>query len=181
MKQVMLDIETLGCEPDAVILSIAAVAFDAFADYQAQGLTLSDVPQLHVLVDLECQSQRSISEDTLTWWGQQPAEIQQRVFADTARVSLESALDQLHSFVWNSSRVWSQGVAFDFSILEHAYRSVGRAYPWNYWQVRDSRTLLDLVSVPRLPVNHDALEDCWGQVLAVQQALHALQVQQLVR
>lgn len=179
----MVDIETLATDPDATILSIAAVKFDPFDDYKERGVTVGDLPTLNLLVDFESQAGRQINENTLTWWSKQDPAICESMFADNLpRVSLEDALNQLHKFLWNSTnRIWCQGTHFDITILEHAYRSIGRGYPWQYYQPRDSRTLLDLVAVDLPPANHDAVQDCYRQIIGVQQALNRLGVTKFIR
>lgn len=173
---IMLDIETISTQPQAVIVSVACVRFDAFADYQSQGQRLADFPSLHLLVDPSSQPQRHVSEDTLNWWSQQSPEVQESIFGTTQpRVSLDQALDQLHGFVWNQCRrLWCQGPNFDIGILENAYQERQKTPPWDYWRIRDARTIRDLVDMPRAIPTHDALRDCWDQILEVQRALRRL-------
>jgi 3' exoribonuclease, RNase T-like len=178
----MVDLETLATQPDAVILSIAAVKFDPWDDYAARGVGVSELPQLNLLLDIDTQTDRVVDPGTVDWWSKQDPVVQDSIFGDHPRVSLTDALDQLHRFLWNSSnRIWAQGTHFDIAILEHAFRSQKRAYPWQYWQARDSRTLLDLVSVPLPAATHDAVSDCYRQIVGVQKALAALSVTGFVR
>ena len=67
---------------------------------------------------------------------------------------------------------WCQGPLFDYAILQDFYAQMKTPVPWNYWQIRDSRTLFALV--PRDPNEkrtglHNALEDCYFQARKVQQ------------
>ena len=64
----MIDLETLGSTPDSVILSIAAVKFDPFDDYQDRGITPDQLPTLNILVDIDSQTDRRIDESTVAWW-----------------------------------------------------------------------------------------------------------------
>ena len=179
---IMIDLETLGTTPDSVIVSIAAVKFDPFEDYQERGVTSDQLPTLNILVDIDGQTDRRIDDNTVTWWSQQDPLIQETVFSPIGRVSFADALDQLHRFIWNTGgRVWAQGTQFDIAMLEHAYRSINKAYPWQYSQARDSRTLLDLVAVNLPKATHDAVADCWRQIIGVQQALATLGIQRFVR
>lgn len=178
----MIDLETMSATPDAVILQIAAVKFDPFDDYLERGIGASELLQLNLLVDVDSQTGRNINESTMQWWAQQDPQIQDRVFAAQGRVAFADAMQQTHRFIWNSSgRIWAQGTSFDISILEHAYRSLDQPYPWSYWQARDSRTLLDLVAVDLPPATHDAVEDCFRQIVGVQKALRRLSVTRFVR
>ena len=48
--------------------------------------------------------------------------------------------------------------------------------PWNFWQVRDTRTLFDIGINPHRPpvLAHHALEDAWNQAVGVQNVLRTL-------
>ena len=59
-------------------------------------------------------------------------------------------------------------------ILENLYRQMKQPIPWNFWQVRDSRTLFSMMPVdPRKAIQtdaHNALADCYYQAKCVQQS-----------
>ena len=60
----MIDLETLGVEPDSVIMTLGAVKFDPFSDTEPH-------TPLYLRVDVEEQSEkynRTIDENTLAWW-----------------------------------------------------------------------------------------------------------------
>jgi hypothetical protein len=168
---VMFDLETLDTKPSAVILSLGAVKFDP----RQKGLD-PDAERLSLRLEIDPQSAmgRTISDDTIAWWATQSKEAQEAAFSDVNRVTVEDAIDQFHKFVWNSERVWSQG-SFDVNIIEHLYTSIGKPYAWQYWQVRDSRTLFDFVDgqLDRTK-HHDAVEDAIAQAEAVQRALRKI-------
>ena len=74
---------------------------------------------------------------------------------------------------------WCQGPLFDYAILQNFYAQMNVPVPWNYWQIRDSRTLFSLV--PRDPKEkrtglHNALEDCYFQAKKVQKVFHELDI-----
>ena len=67
----------------------------------------------------------------------------------------------------------------DYALLQNLYAQMNVAVPWNYWQIRDSRTLFSLV--PRDPNEkrtglHNALEDCYFQAKKVQKVFHELDI-----
>jgi hypothetical protein len=167
----MFDLETLDVKPSAVILSLGAVKFDP----RQQGID-PNAERLSLRIDIDSQSTigRTISEDTIAWWATQSKEAQDAAFGEHDRVSLEEAIEQFHKFVWNSERVWSQG-SFDVNIMEHLYTNLGKPYAWQYWQVRDSRTLFDFVdgAMDRTK-HHNAVEDAIAQAEAVQRALRKI-------
>lgn len=177
-NNVMLDCETLATSNDAVILSIAAVCFDPFQiDYNPE-----DWPTLDILVETDIsQVDRHIDPKTVSWWGNQEKRVIDRVFSPDNRLPLSKALDEVTKFTRGKSRLWAQGITFDFGILENAYKSLDKSYPWEYWKLRDSRTILDLVSVDQPPVTHDAAEDVRRQASGVIQALNKLGVKYFIR
>lgn len=167
----MFDLETLDTKPSAVILSLGAVKFDP----RQKGID-PDAERLSMRLEIDPQTSmgRTVSDDTIAWWATQSKEAQEAAFGDANRVSVEDAIEQFHKFVWNSERVWSQG-SFDVNIMEHLYTSIGKPYAWQYWQVRDSRTLFDFVdgALDRTK-HHDAVEDAMAQAEAVQRALRKI-------
>ena len=168
MRWVMFDLETLATSADTAILTLGAVIFDPASDQ------IFDQLMIKFDVDQQLAMGRVYSESTLEWWGKQSAEMQAIAFSSDNRVSVEQAVDQFHRFVWNNDRIWSQG-SFDVNIMEHLYHQLGRPVPWQYWQVRDSRTLFDLIdgALDRSK-HHDALEDALAQAQAVQRALRKI-------
>jgi hypothetical protein len=166
----MIDLETLDVQPTAAILTIGAVKFNPKIT-----TSVDDLREKTLLLRLDLDAQFELgftySDDTINWWADQPKEVKDAAFYGD-RISLQDGLDKLHSFVWNSDRFWSQG-SFDYVILEHLYRKMQRTPAWNYWQVRDSRTLFDFIdgNLNRKTGHHDAAEDAVQQAVAVQRAL----------
>ncbi len=69
-------------------------------------------------------------------------------------------------------KVWAQGICFDIGMLEHMSYQFGHPIPWQFYQVEDSRTLINRMPVdPRKSFTfdaHNALEDARWQAKAVQ-------------
>ena len=61
-------------------------------------------------------------------------------------------------------------------ICERLFRQIGKAIPWSFWEVRDTRTLFDLGIDPNRPpvLKHHALEDAWNQAVGVQNVFRTL-------
>lgn len=171
---VMIDLETLDVLPSASILTIGAVKFDPFGD----DINEPDCEKLYLKVDLDsCDKlELTVSQDTLAWWAQQSKEAQDEAFSTDGRIDISDAINQLYKFCWGAKRVWSHGAGFDIIILEHVFRKVGKAVPWRFWEVRDTRTLFDLGIDPNRPpvLKHHALEDAWNQAVGVQNIFRTL-------
>ena len=169
----MIDLEGLATGPDTTILTIAAQAFDPFGDgYYDQ--------HYYARVTLESQENRAIDDGTIAWWATQPEHAREEAFDEQDRIPLDQALDELGRLIWHSTLIWSQGPTYDMNILEHAYKSYGKALPWKYYMVRDSRTVFSLwPEQPIPPTSHHALEDCRRQIGMLQNTLKYLKVKEL--
>jgi hypothetical protein len=171
---IMIDLETLDVLPTASVLTIGAVRFDPFGD----DVNDPDCDKFYVKVDLDSCDRYgcTVSQDTVEWWAKQSQAAQDEAFSPEGRVPIESAMDQLYKFCWGGKRVWSHGAGFDVIILEHLFRKVGKAIPWSFWEVRDTRTLFDLGIDPKRPpvLKHHALEDAWNQAVGVQNVFKTL-------
>ena len=169
----MIDLEGLATGPDTTILTIAAQAFDPFGSGYYDR-------HYYTRVTLESQENRVIDDGTIAWWATQPEHAREEAFGEQDRIPLDQALDELGRLIWHSQLIWSQGPTYDMNILEHAYKSYGKALPWKYYQVRDSRTVFSLwPEQPIPPTSHHALEDCRRQIGMLQNTLKYLNVKEL--
>jgi exodeoxyribonuclease VIII len=173
MADLMIDLEGLGTGPDTTILTIAAQSFDPLSSgYYDQ--------KYYARITLESQENRSIQQGTIDWWATQPAAARNEAFNEEGRIPLDQALDELGKLIWQSKRVWAQGPTYDMNILEHAYKSYDKPIPWQYYSVRDSRTVFGLwPNLPKPPTSHHALEDCRRQIILLQETLKYLKVKEL--
>lgn len=166
----MLDIETLSAEQNAIILNIGAIGFNPFTD---------DVYTQHAFysrIDLESQPTRHESEETLTWWSKQHKDAREEAFGKDNRMPLNLALGELSKLVRKSNHVWSQGIGFDIPILENAYNDYGYSHPWQFWNVLDCRTIIKMNPEKKLGNSHHALEDCINQINILQDTIKRLKI-----
>jgi hypothetical protein len=167
----MIDIETLSTKPNAVILNIGAIGFDPFTN------SVYDQHVVYHRVSTDDQDNRDIDDDTVAWWSQQGEEAQVEAFSEDNRVPLEEALDDLSQLVRKCGRIWANGISFDMTILEDAYKGYNKALPWKYYRVLDARTLYKLCpNAGRLGNDHHALADCVNQVTLLQKCIKQLDV-----
>lgn len=170
MTHIMLDIETLGTRPGAVILSVAFVRFSDEA-HTTLNLDVAEQEALGLIKDV----------GTLQWWGTQSPEAWLAATANP--VPVRAALEHLSAWLqWaapaGDALIWCHGATFDCPLLEHLYRAAGLPVPWAFWAVRDTRTLYDLAGVNvkdfAVPPPHVALNDAIGQTRAANAALQIL-------
>ena len=162
----MIDLETLSTNPDAVILTVGGVKFNPYNSVEpSQGM------YFRVDVDSQTAMDREVMQDTLEWWAKQPKEISEEALGDKDRISLEDMVKTINKWSVGVDVFWCQGPLFDYAILQNFYKQLGHPVPWQYWQIRDSRTLFSLL--PRDPNEkrealHNALADCYFQAKKVQ-------------
>ncbi|EES5071068.1 exonuclease [Escherichia coli] len=134
----MIDLETMGKNPDAPIASIGAVFFDPQTGEQG--------PEFSKIIDMgTCGGTVDIS--TIEWWLKQSREAQSAILTD--EIPLDDALLQLREFIDENSgeffvQVWGNGANFDNVILRRSYERQEIPCPWRYTNDRDVRTIVAL-------------------------------------
>ncbi|HIB2609191.1 TPA: 3'-5' exoribonuclease domain-containing protein, partial [Escherichia coli] len=134
----MIDLETMGKNPDAPIISIGAIFFDPQTGEMG--------PEFSKTIDLETAG-GVIDRDTIKWWLKQSREAQSAILTD--EIPLDDALLQLREFIDENSgeffvQVWGNGATFDNVILRRSYERQGIPCPWRYTNDRDVRTMVAL-------------------------------------
>lgn len=184
MNDLMIDIETAGSRSGSAILTIAAVWFDAQAEPSDMPTQFSDGDPaiLYERVELQSCLDNGLVVDaaTLNWWMNQAPSAREEAFTHTSRVTLPWMVDRLiYHFTPGQrqcGRVWSHGASFDIPIVEAAIRAIPRNIPWEYWNIRDTRTLYEVAEIdrtkPALP--HHAVFDAFAQIHDVQRAYRKL-------
>ncbi len=163
-KHTMVDLETLGVDPDSVVLTLGAVIFDPFSD------VIFDQLYLRIDIDEQTTRGRKIDNNTVEWWAKQDVSVMEDTFSENDRISMNDAMDKFCKFFWGSDKIWSHGSSFDIIIIENLLKQLGKSKPWDYWQIRDTRTLFDLGVNPNMPTSnkHNALADAVRQAIGVQ-------------
>ncbi|HDX9838487.1 TPA: 3'-5' exoribonuclease [Escherichia coli] len=158
----MIDLETMGKNPDAPIISIGAIFFDPQTGDMG--------PEFSKTIDLETAG-GVIDRDTIKWWLKQSREAQSAIMTD--EIPLDDALLQLREFIDENSgeffvQVWGNGANFDNTILRRSYERQGIPCPWRYYNDRDVRTIVELgkaidfdarTAIPFDGERHNALDD----------------------
>ena len=165
MIHAMIDLETLSTNPNAVILTLGAVKFDPYT-------VMKPYDDLYFRVDVDSQTEmgRDVMQDTLDWWSRQPKEISEEALSDDDRLPLNDMVKAINKWSVGVDVFWCQGPLFDYAILQDIYTQLGHPQPWQYWQIRDSRTLFSLVprDNEKREGHHNALQDCIFQAKKVQ-------------
>ncbi|WP_230905449.1 exonuclease, partial [Escherichia coli] len=166
----MIDLETMGKNPDAPVISIGAIFFDPQTGDMG--------PEFSKTIDLETAG-GVIDRNTIKWWLKQSREAQSAIMTD--EIPLDDALLQLREFIDENSgeffvQVWGNGANFDNTILRRSYERQGIPCPWRYYNDRDVRTIVELgkaidfdarTAIPFEGVPHNALDDARHQAKQV--------------
>ncbi|ENH6818247.1 3'-5' exoribonuclease [Escherichia coli] len=156
-----VDLETMGKNPDAPIISIGAIFFDPQTGDMG--------PEFSKTIDIDTAG-GVIDRDTIKWWLKQSREAQSAILTD--EIPLDDAL-QLREFIDENSggffvQVWGNGASFDNVILRRSYVRQEIPCPWRYHNDRDVRTIVELgkaidfdarTAIPFEGERHNALDD----------------------
>ncbi|EOK2060121.1 3'-5' exoribonuclease [Escherichia coli] len=134
----MIDLETMGKNPDAPINALAGKFFDPATGEMG--------PEFSKTIDLETAG-GVIDRDTIKWWLKQSREAQSAILTD--EIPLDDALLQLREFIDENSgeffvQVWGNGANFNNVILRRSYERQEIPCPWRYTNDRDVRTIVAL-------------------------------------
>ncbi|HGW6617781.1 TPA: 3'-5' exoribonuclease [Escherichia coli] len=157
-----VDLETMGKNPDAPIISIGAIFFDPQTGDMG--------PEFSKTIDIDTAG-GVIDRDTIKWWLKQSREAQSAILTD--EIPLDDALLQLREFIDENSggffvQVWGNGASFDNVILRRSYVRQEIPCPWRYHNDRDVRTIVELgkaidfdarTAIPFEGERHNALDD----------------------
>jgi DNA polymerase III epsilon subunit-like protein len=172
--EIMVDLETLGVRPGCAIIAIAACVMDK--------KRMGD-PAHQFYQNVKPLTDRGFHSDptTIAWWEKQDAKA--RDILEHDQIPISSALAAFH--VWAEKypeprRFWACGPHFDFSIYAEACRLVDVTPAFKFYDVRDTRTALDMAGISKkdademIPddvrktiVPHHALSDCIQQTYHV--------------
>ncbi len=166
---IMVDIETMGNGPEAPILSIGAVAFDAMGIHKEfyTPCTLESAVDSGAVMDAS----------TVMWWLRQDAAARAALEdGEDAGVGLELALRNFTGFLITEGAplqgVWGNGATFDNVIIHRSCKRLSLA-SWPFWLDRCYRTVKQAyqsVKMERVGTHHNALDD------AKSQALHLIEI-----
>lgn len=155
MNNIMLDLETMGTGPDAAIISIGAVRFDA---------DITD--RFYKIVSLKSSVDAGLRMDpeTVLWWMRRSEEA--RAEFDEDATTLFDALMAFAEWAGKGAIVWGNGSDFDNVILASAYRLMKIPAPWIFWNNRCYRTVKALhpeIALERTGTYHRAVDDAESQ------------------
>ena len=166
MKDLMIDIETVGNHYNSAIVEIAGVYFDRYTGELGKEIDLY-IDHTNSIMNYDLYS----DEDTLDWWSKQDLIVFNKVFHNPKKMTLLKAVNKFNKFVENDTIVWSHA-SFDPVILKTNIEAVNKMFPFHYRNIRDLRTLVDMSDIDvyskkytdKIIDHHLALSDCKFQI-----------------
>lgn len=166
MRNVMIDLETLGHERKSVILSVGAVEFDLQAGELGR--------RFYKVIHAGSAQALGLTVNAMTaiWWMKQSAEA--RFAVCEGGLPIREVLTDFAAWLPKDPCPWGNSASFDVGMMEDAYRAAGMPVPWKWWGERCYRTVKNLYPHVPLPeatgTHHNALDD------AVFQATHLIAI-----
>jgi len=179
----MIDLETMGTAVNSPVLAIGAVYFEPSTG------ALGD--RFYAAIDPEDAFRYGrVSGGTVKWWMKQPDAAREAVMKGTKTAAEAFGAFEVFCHKHGGAdhvQPWGNGAAFDISILDYAFvRILERAAPWQFWNVRDCRTIKEIASglafVPktaRTGTHHQALDDAVFQAQWVSEMWQVLRGQKI--
>lgn len=171
MTNVMIDLETLGVNNNAMILSIGAAKFDFNAPTQEEAVTdsiymrldITTMPSSHFIMD---------ATTVLYWLSDRMQGARTALFQDEPLPIMTALSGFAQWYGPDPMPTWGNGAAFDNVILHNAYKVMGEEVPWGFHDDRCFRTLKAGVpsevfsKVKAMGTAHQALHDAVWQARA---------------
>ena len=146
----IFDFETLSQDQtNGVVISMAMLnfsetRFDSDISYKFDEL----VEQTHFIkFNVEEQVKtfnRKIDKSTLEWWNKQGDVAKSQLIPNDEDVSISTLYN---FFIVNKSanirKVYTRGNTFDPMILEHIMRQTNNPMPYQWWEIRDTRSIIE--------------------------------------
>ncbi len=149
----IFDFETLSQEQtNGVVLSMAMLNFAESRFVGDIAYTFDELVENTHTIKFNVEEQvkkykRQINKDTLDWWSQQGELAKNQLKPSEDDVSI----DQLYNFFIvnksaNVKKVYTRGNTFDPIFLEYIMRQIHKPMPYDWWEVRDTRSLIEGLS-----------------------------------
>ena len=145
------DFETLSQDPiNGVVLSMAMLSFaESRFTNPEMAYTYDELVSSTHFIKFSVEDQvrnykRKIDKETLEWWNNQPAEAREQLKPSDEDKSIE----ELYSFFivnksTNVRKIYTRGNTFDPIFLTYVMKQCGKPEPYHWWEVRDTRSLID--------------------------------------
>lgn len=169
MLDLMLDLETLSTDSNALVTTISAVQFDKKTGEIGKEF------EIGLRWDEQQSKGASLDVKTIEWWLTQSKDAQKTMMRKR-QVNVNEALQSFNSWIgesfsneFNAVKLWGNGVGFDNTILRSLYKRHDVEFVLPYWCDNDVRTWVSIKGInPREfefeGVKHRGIDDCKHQI-----------------
>lgn len=157
MKQLLIDVETLGIHEEAIVLQFTAMMYtpsDQTEESIEEFINNCSILDLKLSVEDQRRLGRKIDQSTVKWWSEQPTSVQQHVFIPKPDdLTVDEAMNQFDQWLselkFNKKRdtIWQRG-SKDADWLTSLFMTAGWVFeqvPIAWYRVRDLRTAVDVL------------------------------------
>lgn len=174
--EIMLDLETLSTDSNAVVVSISAIEFDRYTGEMLNAF------ERRLNIQQQIEANAVMDSSTVMWWLEQSKEAQNEL----TRLPEHEVIGVLREFTLfckrnNATAIWGNGATFDNVILRNLYHKFNLELPLGFWTDRDVRTLVDLAGIDTRSyefdgVRHRGIDDCKHQIKYCVDAFNKLKI-----
>lgn len=172
----MIDVETIGEDSTAMMISFAAVSFDV------KFPSKKDVFYRNINLDSykSYGNQFTLDHSCIEFWMKQNEDVRLEAFANPVKSDIKSAISEFAKWINEKSKglkivMWAHGISFDISVIKHHFHVLNIPVPWKCWDIFDTRTLFQMVGfnfnhIGSVPINdvmysaHHPVGDCARQI-----------------
>ena len=169
MYDLMIDIETLATDSNALVCSISAIQFNLDTGQIGEkfeiGLNWDEQISKGAVVDM----------GTVRWWLSQDKQAQNSLLSLSCS-NVNNALNDFNRWLadtfkssFSNIRLWGNGATFDNVIVENLFKRHNVEFFIRFWNHRDVRTLVDVSNIDLRTfifegIKHNGLDDCKHQI-----------------
>ena len=139
-----IDIETLGLTTDSPLLEVSVAVFDLKNEPNYAEL-VGEAISFPFNVGEQFKTMRRVPDaSTLLWWMTDASKARNEVMTRSLNCKEHNGttLQSLASLLCGVEHIWCRGPHFDAALLESLAADYDLRKMWDYWKIRDIRTLL---------------------------------------
>lgn len=179
MKDLSIDLETMGTNIDSQILSIGLVLFDIKTGETGE--------TLYLRVDVDQDENINATMGTVKFWLEQavknPGALKGVLDSNDSNTPMCVCLHKVKRFVekHQPESVWANGTKFDLGMMEYQFKEHNMKIPWSYNAdscLRTLRKFAGKLDIPREGTAHNALSDAIRQAKYISAAVNKLNLLQ---
>jgi hypothetical protein len=168
MDNVMIDLETWGRTPKAVVTQIAGIYFDP------ESGALGEEFNTNINAVTELANDFTVDAETLYFWfNQSPAALHAAIGAKGERNQSKYSWQGFAWFLQDAKNIWCHAT-FDYPICVEHWKHYGIKTTWPYWAPKDLRSIVEVAGIDHRKYKtraaasgstiHSALDDCKVQI-----------------